>query len=97
MLGPASDKAEGSYEWAECYGNELDYHVESLLGEVDSFATMIGKLVAAEPPPWSIFPDPACRTADAFFRLCGGITQEQIATLLAACGHTVLADVVRDL
>ena len=97
MLGPASSKPQGSYEWGECYGNELDYHVESLADEVDRFAGTIGKLVAADPPPWTIFPNPPCRTADAFFRLCGGMTQEQTATVLAACGHTNLADVVRDL
>ena len=97
MLGPASGKPEGGYEWAECYGNELDYHVDRLSDEVDRFAQIITKLVAANPPPWAIFPKPPCRTADAFFRLCGGMTQEQIATVLAACGHTDLADVVRDL
>jgi hypothetical protein len=97
MLGPASHQAEGSYEWAECYGNELDYHVERLADEVDRFAEIIGKLVAADPPPWTIFPKPPCRTADAFFRLCGGMTQEQTAAVLAACGHTDLADMVRDL
>ena len=97
MLGPALRQAEGSYEWAECYGNELDYHVDSLMAEVDRFAEIIGKLVVADPPPWTIFPKPPCRTADAFFRLCGGMTQDQTAAVLAACGHTNLADVVRDL
>jgi hypothetical protein len=97
MLGPASGKPEGSYEWAECYGNELDYHVERLADEVCSFGQIIGKLVATDPPPWTIFPKPLYRTADAFFHLCGGMTQEQIAVVLAACGHTDLADVVRDL
>ena len=33
--------------------------------------------MAADAPPWTIFPKPPCRTADAFFRLCGGMTQEQ--------------------
>ena len=51
MLGPASREAEGSYEWAECYGNELDYHEERLAEEVDHFAEIIGKLAAADPPP----------------------------------------------
>ena len=97
MLGPASCQPEGGYEWAECYRNELDYHVERLADEVDRFAEIIAKLVAANPPPWTIFPKPSCRTADAFFRLCGGMTQEQIATVLAACGHTDLADLVRDI
>jgi hypothetical protein len=97
MLGPASHQAEGSYDWAECYGNELDYHVERLADEVDRFAEIIGKLVAADPPPWTIFPKRPCRTADAFFRLCGGMSQEQTAAVLAACGHTDLADVVRNL
>jgi hypothetical protein len=97
MLGPASDKPQGSYEWAECYGNELDYHVERLADEVYHFAQIIGQLAATDPPPWTIFPKPPCHTADAFFRLCGGMTQEQIAAVLAACGHTDLADVVRDL
>jgi hypothetical protein len=97
MLGPASRQVEGSYEWAECYGNELDHHVESLADEVDRFAGIIGKLVAADPPLWTTFPKPPCRTADAFFRLCGGMTQEQTAAVLAAYGHTNLADVVRDL
>ncbi len=64
---------------------------------VDHFAEIIGKLLAADPPPWTTFPKPPCRTADAFFRLCGGMTQEQTAAVLAACGHTNLADVVRDL
>jgi hypothetical protein len=45
--------------------------------------------------PWTIFPKPACRTADALFRLCGGLTQEQTAAVLAACGLTDLADLVR--
>ena len=31
MLGPASDQPEGSYEWGECYGNELDYHVDRFM------------------------------------------------------------------
>lgn len=79
MLGPASRQAERSYDWAECYGNELGYHVERLADEVDRLAEIIGKLVAADPPPWTIFPKPSCRTADAFFRLCGGMTQEQTA------------------
>ena len=46
MLGPASHQAEGSYDWAECYGNELDYHVERLADEVDRFAEIIGKWAA---------------------------------------------------
>ena len=69
MLGQASHQAEGSSDWAECYGNELDYHVERLADEVDRFAGIIGKLVAADPPPWTILPKPPCRTADAFFSL----------------------------
>ena len=97
MLGQASHQAEGSSDWAECYGNELDYHVERLADEVDRFAEIIGKLVAADPPPWTIFPKPPCRTADAFFRLCGGMTQEQTAAVLAACGHTDLAGMVHNL
>jgi hypothetical protein len=97
MLGPASRKPEGSYEWAECCGNELDYHVERLAREVDHFAKIIGKLAATDPPPWSIFPNPPCRTADAFFRLCGGMTREKIAAVLVAFGHADLADVVRKL
>src|SRR5689334_7046037 len=97
MLGPASGKPQGSYEWAECYGNELDYHVEHLADEVESFAQVISKLIAADPPPWTVFPNPPCRSADGFFRLCGGMTCDQIAAVLAACGHTDLADVVRDL
>jgi hypothetical protein len=97
MLGPAYRKPEGSYEWAECYGNELDYHVDRLVDEVHRFAQFVAKLAGADPPPWSIFPDAPYRTPDAFFRLCGGMTQEQIAAELAACGHTDLADVVRDL
>ena len=44
MLGPASGKPEGSYEWAECYGNELDYHVERLADEVDHFGEIIGEV-----------------------------------------------------
>ena len=83
MLGPASRQAEGSYEWAECYGDELDYHMESLADEVDRFAQIIGKLAAADPLPWTIFPNPSCGTADAFFRLCGGMTQEQTAAVLS--------------
>ena len=97
MLGPPSGKPQGSYEWGECYGNELDYHAESLADEVDRFAEIIGKLAAVDPPPWTIFPNSPCRTADAFFRLCGGMTSDQVAAVLAACGHTNLADVVRDL
>jgi hypothetical protein len=97
MLGPASDKPEGSYEWAECYGNELDYHVERHADEVHRFAEIIGKLMVTDPPPWTIFPKPTCRSADAFFRLCGGMTSDQVAAALTACGHTDLADAVRDL
>ena len=97
MLALHSDKPQGSDEWAECYGNELDYHVERLVDEVHRFAQIVGKLVAADPPPWTIFPKPPCRTADAFFRVCGGITSDQIAAVLRACGHTDLADAVRDL
>ena len=96
MLGPASGQPEGTYEWAECYGNELDHHVESLVDEVYRFAQIVTKFVAADPLPWTIFPNPPCRTADAFFRLCG-MTSDQVADVLAACGHTDLADVVRDL
>jgi hypothetical protein len=96
MLGPASGQPEGSYEWAECYGNELDYHVNSLADEVYRFAQIVTKLVAADLPPWTLFPNPPCGTADAFFRLCG-MTSDQVADELAACGHTNLADVVRDL
>jgi hypothetical protein len=94
MLGPASSQPEGSYGWGECYGNELDYHVDRLTDEVDRFARMITELVRADPPPWTIFPNPPCPTTDAFFRLCG-MAQEQIVVVLAECDHTDLADVVR--
>ena len=90
-------QAEGSYDWAKCDGNKIDYHVESLADEVDRIAAIIGKLVAADPPPWTIFPKLPCRTADAFFRLRGRMTQEPTAAVLAAGGDTDLADVVRDL
>jgi hypothetical protein len=55
MLGPASHP-EGSYDWAECYGNELDYHVERLADEVDRFAEIIGKLVPQTPHHGRSFP-----------------------------------------
>ena len=74
----------------------LDYHMEPPCRRSGSLR-IIGKLAASDPPPWTIFANPPCRTAGAFFRLCGGMTQDQTAAVLAACGHTDLADVVRDL
>jgi len=48
---------------------------------VEHFGEIIGKLVVADPPPWTIFPNPPCRTAGAFFRLCGGMTSDQVAAV----------------
>jgi hypothetical protein len=70
--------------------------VERLTDEVDRLAQIIAKLVRADPPPWTIFPDPPCRTADAYFRLCSGMTADQIAAVLEACGHADLAYIVRE-
>ena len=38
MLGPAHDKPAGSYQRAECWGNELDNHVERGAGSVEALA-----------------------------------------------------------
>ncbi len=89
MLGPASAQPEGSYEWAECWGNELEYHAENLEYEVGRFADLVRKLVAANPPPWNVFPEPPCQNIDSYLRLCC-----QVAAVLMAFGLTSLASTI---
>jgi hypothetical protein len=95
MLGPASEQPEGSYEWAECWGNELEYRAENLEEEVWRFSDFIRKLIAANPPPWGVFPKPPCGNIDAYLRLCCGLNAERVAAVLMAFGHITLADLVQ--
>jgi hypothetical protein len=89
MLGPASNQPEGSYQWAECWGNELEYRAESVERMVWDLANFVAKLVVANPPPWSVFPDPPCGNIDTYLRLCCGLNHQQITALLMMFGHAV--------
>jgi hypothetical protein len=71
--------------------------VQRLANEVHYFAEVIGKFAATDAPPWLIFPNSPCGTADAFFRLCGGMTRDQNAALLVPCSSADLEGVVRNL
>jgi hypothetical protein len=87
MLGPASAHPEGTREWAECLGNELDYRADRaeqvILHDLMPF---IAKILSAPTPPWTLWPAPPCGSADAFFRLCAGLSYEQIMLLVNTFG-----------
>jgi|HubBroStandDraft_6_1064221.scaffolds.fasta_scaffold142654_6 hypothetical protein len=88
MLGPASAHPEGSREWAECLGNELDYRAERAVAyAVDDLLAVVDKAMSAEIPPWTVWPDPPCGSADAYFRLCTGLSYEQICVLKQTFGQ----------
>jgi hypothetical protein len=81
MLGPASAHREGTREWAECLGNELDYRVDR--AEQDAVEDLIPPIkLAMRVAPWTVWLDPPCGSADAYFRLCTGLSYEQIWVLI---------------
>ncbi len=87
MLGPAHDKPAGSYQRAECLGNELEYHAESVQRQVDHLADVVKRILAEDPPPWTVFPDPSCGSLDAFLVICCGIAVDQMEQLLHTFDH----------
>jgi hypothetical protein len=91
MLGPAHDKPAGSYERAECFGNELDYTVERVTDAVDGLSDLVKRILADDPPPWTVFPDPPCGSLDAFLLICCGIERLEIVQVLDTFGHPDLA------
>jgi hypothetical protein len=91
MLGPASAQPEGSYQWAECLGNELDCHVENVERDVSHLARVMSKLVAVSPSPWNVFPNPACGKIDTYLQLSCGLNHKQVIALMMMFGHDALA------
>jgi hypothetical protein len=81
MLGPASKYPEGSPEWAECMGNELDYVTETAVDVgVERLLGMVRQAMAGE--PWLVWPDPPCQTPDGYFELCTGLTYARLWLLI---------------
>ena len=79
MLGPSSRHSEGSRQWAECLGNEIEYKVDRAAERgVDELIPLIKKVLSAATPPWEVWPEPPCKSIDAFFQLCTGRTYDQI-------------------
>ena len=80
MLGPASSHPAGSPDWAEAYGNELEYTAErAVYHGVDDLLGVIQRLVAAE--PWTA-PNPIGATRDEFIERTTGFTYRQLWTLI---------------
>jgi hypothetical protein len=68
-------------------GNELDYRAERAREyAVDDLAKLVQRVMSAEIPPWTVWPDPPCGSADAYFRLCTGLSYAQIEVLLNTFG-----------
>jgi hypothetical protein len=87
MLGPARGQPAGSYQRAECFGNELDYTVERVADAVDHLADLIKRILADDPPPWDAFPNPPCELPGDFFEICCGINGVELGKLLHVFGH----------
>jgi hypothetical protein len=83
MLEPAHDKPAGSFQRAECYGNELEYSAECVELQVDRLANLVRRILAEDLPPWTVFPDPPCETLDTFLMICCGIGE--VASIVACC------------
>ena len=80
MLGPASAHPVGSPDWAEAYGNELDYTVERAIDHgIDDLLAVMQRLVAAE--PW-MAPNPVGANRDEFIERTTGYTYRQLRTLI---------------
>ena len=77
MLDPAHDKPAGSFQRAECLGNELGDHVERVADAVDQLAAVIKRLMAEDLPPRTLFSDPPCGSSEAFLVLCCGIDVDE--------------------
>jgi hypothetical protein len=83
QVGPASDQEEGSPLWAECLAVELRYKVDRTASYgVDSLVPLVKSIMLAKVPPWEVFPDPPCKTVDAFFELSCGLSYEQLWQLI---------------
>src|SRR5258708_2571106 len=83
ILGPAKDHPVGSREWPECVGNELDCRAGwAKRDAVDAMLELIRRVMSADVPPWAVWPDPPCGSADAYFRLCIGLSYQQLWTLM---------------
>jgi hypothetical protein len=80
MLGPASSHPDDSPEWAEAFGNELEYRTERAVEVgVEDLLGFMRRLVAVE--PWAV-PNPVGCTRDKFFERATGYTYRQLWTLI---------------
>ena len=78
MLGPASSHPDDSPEWAEAFGNELEYRAERAVEDsVDDLMTILRQLIAAE--PWAVL-NPVGSTRDEFIERTTGYTYRQLWT-----------------
>jgi hypothetical protein len=88
MLGPASDCATGSTEWALRLANELNYTVRNAAEfGVEPIIPLVTQ--AIDHSPWKVWPEgkPA-GSIDGFFLYATGRTYRQI--------HTLISEYIRD-
>lgn len=81
MLGPTSQHPCGSFEYAECLGNELDYRTEKAVKMgVDDLLVTLHKIVGTL--PWLDWPRTPCRSIEAYCLACTGYSYTQLYTLV---------------
>ena len=92
MFGPAHRYPVGTFQRAECFGNELDYTVERVADDVVALAALLKRILVEDPPPWAIWPDPPCRSLDSFLVLSCGRGEPEKTQVLHSFGHHDLCD-----
>jgi hypothetical protein len=89
MLGPAADQPLGSFERAECFGNELDRVTEQVADAVARLAEVVKRILAEEEQILNAFGTPSL---DEYLARCCGVGEMEMMAVLHASGHHDLCD-----
>ena len=75
MLGPAADQPLGSFERAECFGNELDRVTEQVADAVARLAEVVKRILAEEEQILNAFGTPSL---DEYLARCCGVGEMEM-------------------
>jgi hypothetical protein len=89
---PGIGYGKPAFRRAESLGYGLKSEFEPVERMVENLADLVKRILAEDPPPWTVFPDPPCESLDAFLTICCGIGESDMANVLHAFGHHELCD-----
>ena len=89
MLGPVADQPLGSFERAECFGNELDCATEQVADAVARLAEAVKHILVEEKQVLNAFGTPSL---DEYLARCCGVGEMEMMSVLHAFGHHDLCD-----